>query len=458
MEHLQEFASPNMGKNARKHESSAQVANILRAASNSGSAAPLAAQAAQWMNTLAHEALSPQTDAAALIEALGQLEQLKSAASACQARLAVVFDANQRRAQSAAGTASAEIGLGIGAQIALARKESPHRGNRLLGLAKALIGEMPHTFAALATGGINEWRATLMVKETACLSIEDRQRADEELAADTGGLDGLGDRKLVGKLRAISYRLDPQSVVNRAAKAANNRFVSIRPAPDTMVYLTALLPVAVGVSAFAALSKMADAATAAGDERGRGQLMADELITRVTGTPRGYSSIEVQLIMTDRTLLAGNSEAAILPGYGVIPGATARQLLDSTQDASHEEPEVRAWIRKLYTAPGASQLIGMESNARIFPPAMRRFIQTRDQSCRRPYCDAPIRHRDHITSWADGGPTTADNGAGLCEACNHTKEAPGWSSKPRPGPRHTFEIITPTGHVYESMAPPLPGD
>jgi hypothetical protein len=47
---------------------------------------------------------------------------------------------------------------------------------------------------------------------------------------------------------------------------------------------------------------------------------------------------------------------------------------------------------------------------------------------------------------------------GLGESCNHTKEAPGWSAEPRPGPRHTLQIHTPTGHTYLSMAPPLPGD
>ncbi|HEY8296309.1 MAG TPA: hypothetical protein VIG41_13280, partial [Micrococcaceae bacterium] len=28
---------------------------------------------------------------------------------------------------------------------------------------------------------------------------------------------------------------------------------------------------------------------------------------------------------------------------------------------------------------------------------------------------------------------------------------------PRPGPRHTVETRTPTGHTYRSTAPPLPG-
>jgi hypothetical protein len=107
----------------------------------------------------------------------------------------------------------------------------------------------------------------------------------------------------------------------------------------------------------------------------------------------------------------------------------------------------------------------MDSRARLFPPGHRRFIQTRDDTCRTPYCDAPIRHLDHIIPWHTGGPTTTDNAAGLCEACNHTKETPGWKARPSPAAepgngrhsRHTLELTTPTGHTYHSTAPPLPG-
>jgi hypothetical protein len=105
----------------------------------------------------------------------------------------------------------------------------------------------------------------------------------------------------------------------------------------------------------------------------------------------------------------------------------------------------------------------MDSRARLFPAGLRRFLQARDDTCRTPYCDAPIRHHDHIIPWHRGGTTTHGNGAGLCEACNHTKETPGWTVQPRHGPvgagrlRHTLEIRTPTGHCYHSTAPPLPG-
>jgi hypothetical protein len=131
----------------------------------------------------------------------------------------VVFDGLQRRTQAEAGLAPDELGKGVAAQIALARRESPAKGSRLLGLAKALVTEMPHTLAALQTGQLNEWRATLLVKETACLSAASRCAVDEQLAADTGALAGAGDRTIVAAARAAAYRMDPRYVVDRVRNA-----------------------------------------------------------------------------------------------------------------------------------------------------------------------------------------------------------------------------------------------
>ncbi|MDQ0690785.1 hypothetical protein QF047_001745 [Arthrobacter sp. W4I7] len=394
-----------------------------------------------------------------------------------------------------------ELGAGVGAQIPLARRESPARGGRLLGLGKALVTEMPHAFAALQSGQLSEWRAILIVKETACLSAEDRAAVDEEIAADTGTLTGCGDRAITAAVRTAAYRRDPQSFAKRASHAVAERTVSLRPAPDTMAYLTALVPVAQGVAAYAALTRQADALKSSGDERSKGAIMADELIERITGTPGGYTGIDLQLVMTDRTLFQGDSEPARLTGYGTVPGEWARKAIlgglmagpgstglvaagpapagpgsgDSVNSGTGavglggpgtapsagtvESKEFIVWLRRLYTAPTSGELVAMDSKARLFPPGLRRFIQARDDTCRTPYCDAPIRHLDHVIPWHNNGPTTSTNGQGLCEACNHTKEIPGWGATTvsRPGQRHAVETRTPTGHTYRSTAPPLPG-
>ncbi|WP_043423267.1 HNH endonuclease [Arthrobacter sp. 9MFCol3.1] len=466
-------------------------------------------------------AIRPGTDSSGIIDEIRDLEDLKSAMAARQARLAVAFDLLQRQEQAAAGVPAEKLGAGIGAQLALARRESPARGGRLLGLAKALVTEMPHTLAALQAGQLNEWRATLLVRETACLTPADRAAVDAELAPDAGTFAGAGDRSLIAAARAAAYRRDPRSVTERAAHAASARHVSLRPAPDTMCHLTALLPVTAGVAVYKALSGHADTLHAAGDSRTRGQLMADALVERTTGTPDGINGVEIQLIMTDRTLFQADAEPARLPGYGTVPAGWARTLINPAPGRAHsgeggtppghsgppgpcaaapntdtdtdtdrngdgqsggppsgspirtgdgaagdvDDPAFTLWLRRLYTHPGTGELVAMDSRARIFPPGLRRFIQARDDTCRTPYCDAPIRHLDHIIPWHTGGPTTTDNGAGLCEACNHTKEAPGWKARPSPeaepgngrNSRHTIELTAPTGNTYHSTAPPLPG-
>ncbi|MFE5838663.1 HNH endonuclease [Arthrobacter sp. NPDC056493] len=409
-------------------------------------------------------------DGPGLIDQTQALEKFKCWATGQQARLAVTFEVRHREEQAERGTQAdssavsaedlgkkrpKEQNLGVAEQIALARGESPHRGGRLLGMGKALVTEMPHALAALDTGQLNEERAMHFVKETACLTVEDRAAVDEELAADTGTFNGVGTRGVIAAVKAASTRRDSRSVTQRASHAASERSVSLRPAPDCMTYLTALLPAHQGVAVYAALTRHADTLHAAGDPRSLGQIKADTLVEWTTGTPGGITGVEISLVMTDRTLVQGDSEPARLTGYGVVPAEWARTFVTGGQTEGDEA--LKTWVRRLYTAPETGDLVAMDSRRRLFPPPLRRFIQIRDNTCRTPYCDAPIRHHDHIIPWHNNGPTSLANGAGLCEACNHTKELPGWKAKPRPGPRHTTEITTPTGHTYHSTAPPLPG-
>ncbi|MBG0738057.1 hypothetical protein IV500_01225 [Paeniglutamicibacter antarcticus] len=302
----------------------------------------------------------------------------------------------------------------------------------------------------------------------------------------------MGYQQISAEAKKIAYRLDPLAMLARNTKAVNDRHVSLRPAPDAMVRLSALLPVAEGVGVYGSLSREADTLRAGGDHRGRGQIMADTLIHRTTGTPSGISGVEIQLVMTDRTLFQSDSEPAHLTGYGTIPAHRARNIIqhgtkttNNNPAAAMEDPAFRVWIRRLYTAPGTGNLVAMDSTQRLFPAGLRRFITARDQTCRTPYCDAPIRHIDHIIPHhtqhnnKNNGKTNELNGQGLCERCNYRKETPGWTSTPQPRtppptgtpgpvtgtpgpptgtpPRHTVKITTPLGLNYTSTAPLLPG-
>ncbi|HET7173270.1 MAG TPA: DUF222 domain-containing protein [Nocardioidaceae bacterium] len=425
--------------------------------------------------------LEPAADDVARVDQIRALEEVKSAAAAAQATVTAAFVASQRREQGERGVPSELVGRGVVAQVALARRESPHRAARCVGWAQILTAELPHTLAALRRGEATEWRAMLVARETAWLSAEHRARVDAEMA---GRLGQWGDRRTEAEARRWAYRLDPAGFVGRRARAEADRRVSIRPAPDTMTYLGALLPVTAGVAAYASLARAADTARAAGDPRGRGQLMADTLVERVTGRAAADpAGVEVNLVMTDQTLFAGPTAAA--PGGGPAPGPgrnpaspRGRAASDPSADGGPAPADEPAWldgygplpaalarrivrragqvfIRRLFTAPGDGGVVGMESRRRLFPAGLRRLLVVRDQVCRTPWCGAPIRHLDHVVPAAAGGPTSIGNAQGLCAACNHAKQAPGWVS--RPGPSGSVVTITPTGHRYRSDLPDPPG-
>jgi hypothetical protein len=226
-----------------------------------------------WTTALAEADLV--VDDAERIDEIRALEELVCAAQSRQARLASEFDRSQRAIQAERRTPEAQQGRGIAEQVALARRESPHRGRQHLGLAKVLATELPQTSAAFAAGRITEWRATVVARETACLTLEDRRTVDRAIAGDLDAVEAYSDRMLVGEIRKLVCRLDPASVAERRRRAEAERCVTVRPAPDTMAYLTVLLPVAPAVSAYAALRAAADSS---GDPRSRGQIMADTLV------------------------------------------------------------------------------------------------------------------------------------------------------------------------------------
>jgi len=402
-----------------------------------------------------------------LIELVASLEEVKCAAAAAQARVTAALYAARRAADAARGVDLAETARSVGSQVALARKEAPFRGSRLLGLAQALTRELPQTFAAMSGGAVSEWVATQVAAQTACLSPELRRQVDAEIAPS---LPSLSARQARGRAARLTASADAASVVRRNAAAVASRRVSLRPAPDGMSILSAILPLADGVAAYAALRTSADAAPASTPALGLGARMADLLVERVTGRhpAKGYD-VELRLVMSvDSLVCAGEDaadgdgdDAAYLEGCGGVPAAWARAIVAAagrTGAGESEVREARAFVRRLFTHPGDSGMVQLESSSREFRGLLRESIVARDQSCRMPFCDAPIRHVDHIRRAADGGPTSLDNGQGLCERCNYVKEAAGWAQRRAPDrEEHVVVTTTPTGHVYESWPTPLPG-
>jgi hypothetical protein len=408
------------------------------------------------------------------IDRIRLLEELKAVCAAVQARETASLCASRRDAEAARGVPAARRCRGLASEVALARRDSPARGSRHVGLANGLVHEMPHTMAALTAGAISEWRAVLVAKETAWLPVEGRRHVDALVAPY---LTSTGDRVLAAPTRAFAQAWDPEEAVRHLRRAQEERRVSLRPAPDTMVYLTALLPMVQGVAAYAALDKAAASAVSSGEagSRGRGQVMADLLVERLTGQETAAAvPVEIHLVMTDAALFGDPAEGtpreaadgapridataridptalpAWLVGSGPLPAAAARDLIDPARDGPGDR--ARVWLRRLYTDPTTGHLVAMDSRRRLFDGHLRRMVVLRDDTCRTPWCDAPIRHADHGSPHRAGGGTTFANGSGLCERCNHTKEAERWRHE---ASADALDVTTPTGHTYRAPTRPI---
>lgn len=186
------------------------------------------AQFVDQLRTVDLDASDPE-----LIDQITELERIKSA-SAAQAAFTVVFVASRTAGLTQRQQRDTRAPRSNHSQIGLARHDSPARGGRHVGASKALVREMPHTNDALRTGEISEYRATLLIRETACLTVEHRNQVDQELA---GTLTTMGDRQTAATAAKIAQRLDPEACVQRNRRALNERRVTIRPTPDTMTYL-----------------------------------------------------------------------------------------------------------------------------------------------------------------------------------------------------------------------------
>ena len=220
--------------------------------------------------------------------------------------------------------------------------------------------------------------------------------------------------------------------------------MSLFPDRDGIAILQVRGPAELMLAAYKSLDASAKTAKAAGDTRSRGQAMCDEFVSRITGTTSpGAVNVEVGLVMTMGQLLDTDDNPVNLTGFGPISAGLARRIVRSGG---------QNWIRRLYTDPVDHSIADCDQRRRRFDGKLARTITYRDDRCRQPGCDSPVKHLDHVMSFHTGGPTTLDNGQGLCIRSHTLKHLPGWRIASRGA---DICWTTPTGHAYRSHRPPI---
>jgi hypothetical protein len=314
--------------------------------------------------------------------------------------------------------------------VSLLTRRSPHLAGRTLASARRLVESLPRTMSALASGQIAGDEAYAVADAVAVLEPDLAREVDRVLGEHLPEFDGAGTRRWKDAVATIAGELDPEGGTLRHRRARKDRHVTMTPGQNGMATLTARLEALDAQQIHRLLTREAERRRAAGDRGGHGAAMADALVDALLrpgdGTPP--VTLEVGVVITDRALFRPDAgDVAHLEGYGAVPAEAVREQLRAalTPPAPGESdpygPDgdaVRVMLRRLYTHPTQDELIAMDSTARAFPPEMRRFLSWRDTSCRGPFCNASVRQSDHIVPSSRGGPTSIDNGQGLCAHCN----------------------------------------
>ena len=392
-----------------------------------------------------------ESSEADLVDQVAVLERLRAAVVAVQAATVVRFARARVELELAADVHPRDVGRGVVEEVGLACCISPTVAARRLSSARAWWFDLPRTYAALAVGAVSEQTAEAVVTGTRHLDAATRRAVDAQL--HDADLAGKGVREGAAPARRYAYEADREAYVARGRHERKHRRVGLRLAPDTMSVLSGYLPVEQSVACLAALRRHTDTVVAGGDERTRGQIMADTFVERLSGQVRATDvAVEVQLIVpADLASDPGSSRTATVTGAGPLPGPIAHEVVDASRAAKR--------ARRLYVRPGG-WLVGIDARRRRFTGTLADLIAALDQTCRAPFCDAPVRHLDHGQRHADGGQTVLANGRGLCARHNLAREHRGWSATivhdglgDQP---HTVQTTTPTGHSYTARAPDPP--
>jgi hypothetical protein len=440
------------------------------------------------------------TTPSGLVGLLKVLTLLINALTCLQARAQAALLAARRAEAKDAGRSVRPVRGAVIQEIGLACRLSPYQSAEHLKRSLTLPTRLPHTWNEWQSGEITMERAATVIKETRPLDPEKAGHVDQIVAP---GLGNRSKREAEHVIRTAVTDADPQAAAERARLAHEDRYASARPAGDGMISFHALVPGLEGQAIWTGLEERATSIRNHGDARSKEQIKADTLTEalisyltylkdtdtdlsagtdpaaaggaaeeaggRMVRNKRPRPAVQIQLVMTDAALFGYSDTTARAHGLGPIPAPLARTW---AREAIEDE---RAELIRLYTKPGTGQLVAMDSKRRTFPTSLTRYVVTRDEICRTPWCGAPIRHIDHVTPHQDGGPTSLANAQGLCIQCNQHKDGPGWKHQSGTDLNGTgadtsesagatdqalgaVTVTTPTGDTYTTQPEPLPHD
>ncbi|WIB09310.1 DUF222 domain-containing protein [Arthrobacter sp. zg-Y820] len=407
---------------------------------------------------------------------LARLNHLSRWVQAQQARvLSRLQTVYEDETLSVTGLRDAEMAFSLAAEEAATILGVPAgTGKALMSQAGDLCTRNTATLQALEAGQISYGHVETLVEQ--CVGV-----VPAELPGFEAELLGLAAGQTRTQFRVKAHRLReqyyPETIVQRQLTAFEQRMVWVRPEPDGMSWLSALLPAEKAQAIFTQLSVAARGEQAAGDTRTVDQLRTDILtdllgghdhecgdadgagrgagkgrkgkgLGKNSGSGKGSGSCrighgprartEILVVINAETLFGADDQPAELNGYGPISPVTARRM---AREAMKWTPVERD--------PDTEEILRVGKRRKV-PDGLKRVLRVRDGTCRFPGCrtNAVISEIDHTKPWAQGGPTDHDNLEHLCRRHHMFKTEGFWKARqPRPG---VIEWTSPGGRCYRT--------
>jgi hypothetical protein len=393
--------------------------------------------------------VDPAIDAAQsdLFDSISQVDQMIASLTAMRARMI-----DQTRDLLVAGIASGPSSREphhdrqlardlLVAELAALLRISGGAATRLVSESRALASDLPATLVALGAGEISYAHAATVIENAE--SLPEEARGDYEHAV-LPAAKVLNTSKFRASARRTRERRHPESIATRRRTAFERREVRVDPARDGMAWLTAYGPAEVLLAIDDRLDRVAASMRGPADARTFAQLRSDafcELLTRgeVPGVLQGGIRPQVLVTVPVLSLLGHDDEPASLEGYGPIPADVARVLAAGAP----------SFIR-LLTHPETGAVLSVGRNRYAVPRDLRTWLRVRDETCRGLGCTrrAATSDIDHGHAWAEGGRTSFDNLAHLCQGDHTRKHRLGRTMTHLPG--GTIRWTSPFGRSYLS--------
>ena len=405
---------------------------------------------------------------------LSRLNHLARWVQAQQARvLSRMRDIYENESLFLSGLPDSEMAFSLAAEEAATILGVPSgTGKALMNAAGGLCTANTATLDRLEAGDISYGHAETVLDQCVGIAPADVPSFEAKLLEVASGQTKAQFRVRAQRLRENHY---PETIVERQRTAFDQRRVWLRPEPDGMSWLSAILPAEAALGIYHQLTTAARGEQAAGDSRTVDQLRTDILTDllggrsqsndgaagkgrsgagastkadttesadagggscRISHGPRARA--EILVIINAETLFGADDRPAELLGYGPISPETARRM---ARKAARWTPAERD--------PGSEEVLRIGRSRR--PSAgLKRFLRARDGTCRFPGCraNAVISEIDHTKPWAQGGTTDHDNLEHLCRRHHLFKTQGFWKAhQPSPG---IIEWTSPGGRRYRT--------